>query len=133
MVPENLEQRGSLVIVICFCCHCCCLRLSDSPLLLSPLPALSCLLLLSLCCSASSQVNPHIEAMVELLKRQYFVIVEMVGMARSGFSHPNDNGICNKLFPHFGELRVAFGRDSSSSCYMEAKRQADLTDLLLGC
>ncbi|RYR50543.1 hypothetical protein Ahy_A07g037169 [Arachis hypogaea] len=83
----------------------------------------------------SLDVNPHIKSRMKLLKRQYFAVVEIVDTARSGFSwndkdkmyHPNANGLYNKLFSHFEELGIAFGREiglmrqcrkyNSSSCY----------------
>ncbi|XLS51529.1 hypothetical protein HN51_012206 [Arachis hypogaea] len=67
------------------------------------------------------KANPHIQSRMKLLKGQYFAIVEMMGMAGSGFSwndkdkiivverqifnkwkrsHPNANGLYNILFPY---------------------------------
>ncbi|XLR29985.1 hypothetical protein S83_057885 [Arachis hypogaea] len=105
------------------------------------------------------KANPHIESRVKLLKRQYFAIVEMMGTAGSGFgwndknkmivverqifnewksSHPNANSLYNKLFSHFEELRIAFGRDRAQGgntknvtqavATMEAEREATLSD-----
>nr|XP_025674506.1 uncharacterized protein LOC112775223 [Arachis hypogaea] len=94
------------------------------------------------------KANPHIESRVKLLKRQYFAIIEMMGMARSGFgwndkdkmimverqifnkwksSHPNTNGLYNKPFPNFEELGIAFGRDRAQGGNAENVTQAVAT------
>ncbi|XLR11293.1 hypothetical protein S83_039231, partial [Arachis hypogaea] len=94
------------------------------------------------------KANPHIESRVKLLKRQYFAIVKMMGTAGSEFgwndkdkmivSHLNATGLYNKLFSHFEELGIAFGRDRAQGgnaenvtqavATMEAEREATLSD-----
>ncbi|RYR67250.1 hypothetical protein Ahy_A03g013555 [Arachis hypogaea] len=61
------------------------------------------------------KANPHIQSRMKLLKGQYFAIVEMMGMAGSGFSWNDKDKIIvveRQIFNKWKrELGIVFGRD----------------------
>ncbi|KAK2638382.1 hypothetical protein Ddye_026177 [Dipteronia dyeriana] len=81
------------------------------------------------------RAQPRIDSCIELLKKQYHAISEMLRPFASGFgwnddlncvvveknvfdewvkSHPTAKGLRNKPFPYYEDLRIVFGKDCAN-------------------